>query len=596
MNSGLHLYFEKKKQDDLLDLMVRIVISVILFMSILLSVTSLFQLQYEVLIAECLGIALIFVLSLFWKKKHIIYGMIFVVTSFFVIGFLLGSKFVVDGMFILVNQGIDTLAANTDCVFIKFSVATSEGNYNLFATFFMLIFSSVLAMICGIAVNGKFKSFLLFLMAVLLVPMMIFGIVPGKWHSLLLAAGTFLAFGSMATISEKWNVQIFAGAIMSVALVISVGVALVVVPSNEVKPMFTNIVENIRYGNDETNNYPMGQLEQLETVKKTDKVALKVTMDQPQSMYLKGYVGSIFDNQNWLDLPASVHSTNIAMFDWMHESGLYSQNQLAYVNSIYEKSTGVGTTVTHVEVENVNGNRKYLFVPYEILSLDGFSLKNNSDTSAEDAGPRGQKEYIFEVTSSLWKDTNLLGKKVFDLLQLQNAEALAYENAESHYNAFAYANYTSLTDEQMEVFQRLLDVTPYTGGNHISYEQAYAYISQYLTANMTYDASASMKAEDEDFLRSLLMEEKKGCDIHYATIATLMYRYLGIPARYVEGYVITEEDVARMKPGEAYDVKGTNVHAWVEVYYDTIGWIPVEFTPGYEGLVGIGVIKGGVLQ
>lgn len=581
MNSGLHLYFVKKKRDDFPDLIVKIVVSAVLFMSILLTITSMFQLQYQVLITECVGIALVFAISLFWDKKHIIYGMILVITGFFVIGFLLGSKFAVDGLFILVNQGIDALGANTDCVFTKFAVATSQGNYDLFATFFMLIFSAVLAMLCGIAVNGKFKSVLLFLMIALVVPMIALGIVPGKWHSLFVAFGAFLAFGSISTDSEKWDIQLVGVAVLTIGLVISAALSLLIAPSNEVKPMFEGTLESIRYGRDTTNNYPMGQLEQLDTIEKADKTALIVTMDQPQPMYLKGYVGSTFDNLNWQDLPTKVHSDNAAMFYWMHEKGLHIQNQIAYVDGIYEEATGTDTPVSRVSIENVNGNRKNLYLPYEIVDLNGFHLKNNSDTTAEDAGLRGQKEYVFEVTAPMWKDTNLLGKKVFDLLQLQNEEAIAYENAESHYNAFVYANYTSLTEEQREVFERLLFYEPYTQGNHIGYEEAKAYIYQYLAATLTYDENASMNAEDEDFLRSLLMEEKKGSDIHFATVATLIYRYLGIPARYVEGYVITEEDVALMKPGESYEVKGTNIHAWVEVYYDTIGWVPVEFVSDY---------------
>lgn len=581
MNSGLHLYYGKKKQEDLPELMVKIIVSTILYVSILLTITSMFQLQYEVLITECVGIALIFAISLFWHKKQTIYGMILVITGFFVIGFLLGSKFVVDGLFILVNQGIDAVGANTGTVLTKFAVATSKNNYDLFATFFMLIFSGVLAMVCSIAVNGKFKSMLLLLMVALLTPMVVFGIVPGKWHSLFLTVGVFLAFGSITIASVKWDVQLMGVAVLTIGLIISVSIGFVISPSNGGNPMFARAMEKIRYGRDTTNNYPMGQLEQLEAVKKTDKTALIVTMEQPQTMYLKGYVGSFFDNQNWQDLPAGVHSDNAAMFYWMHENGLYVQNQVAYVNDIYEETTEKTSPIFRVSVENRNANRKYLYLPYEIVDLNGFKLKNNSDTSAEDAGFRGQKCYMFEVTSSLWKDTDLLGKKVFDLLQLQREEAIAYENAESHYNAFAYANYTSLTEEQMDVFTRLLNVAPYTEGNHINYEEAKAYITQYLETTLTYEEKASMHAADEDFLRSLLMEEKKGCDIHYATVATLMYRYLGIPARYVEGYVLTKEDVAQMKSGKGYEVKGSNVHAWVEVYYDTIGWIPVEFTPGY---------------
>lgn len=581
MDSGLHLYYGKK-QEDFRNLVIKVMVSSILFISLLLIITSVFQLEYEILLIECVGVAITFVTGLFWDKKHFIYGAIVFITGFFIIGFLLGSKFVVDGLFVLVNQGIDAVATSTDHVFTKYAVSVSQGHYSLYASFFMVLFAAVLSLLCSIAVNGKFKSILLILVALFLVPMLLLGMAPGKWHSLFFAFGVFLAFGSIVADLEEWKMQCISCGILMLALEIATAFGYVVAPSNEVKPMFPQIMENLRYGEDLAGQYPMGQLESLDTINKKDKTALTITMEQPKPMYFKGYVGSTFDNQNWQDLPASVHAKHGSMFYWMHENGLYIQNQLSYVDAIYVQVSNSAQQLSQVTIVNENANRKYLYLPYEIADLNGFRLKNNSDTAAEDAGIRGQKKYVFEVTDSIWRDTDLLGRKVFELLQMENTEAMAYENAESHYNGFAYANYTSLTSEQREVFDRLWDMTPYTTGNHMNYADAKASITQFLQNTLTYDERVSTSAEDEDFLRSLLMETKTGCDIHYATVAALMYRYIGIPARYVEGYVVTKEDVAQMQPGEAYGLKGTRAHAWVEVYYDTIGWIPVEVTPGYE--------------
>ncbi|MFR9255026.1 MAG: transglutaminase-like domain-containing protein [Merdibacter sp.] len=62
--------------------------------------------------------------------------------------------------------------------------------------------------------------------------------------------------------------------------------------------------------------------------------------------------------------------------------------------------------------------------------------------------------------------------------------------------------------------------------------------------------------------------------MHYATAATLMMRYYGYPARYVEGYRITAGDFT---DDHAY-VRDHHAHAWVEVYDEVLGWIPLEFT------------------
>ena len=60
-----------------------------------------------------------------------------------------------------------------------------------------------------------------------------------------------------------------------------------------------------------------------------------------------------------------------------------------------------------------------------------------------------------------------------------------------------------------------------------------------------------------------------------------MFRHLGIPARYVEGFIITPDDVRNAEPYEKITLTGKNAHAWTEIYIDRIGWIPIEVTPPY---------------
>ena len=59
--------------------------------------------------------------------------------------------------------------------------------------------------------------------------------------------------------------------------------------------------------------------------------------------------------------------------------------------------------------------------------------------------------------------------------------------------------------------------------------------------NMTYSESVSVPKND--FVQDFLVNTKSGYSVHFATAATLMFRYFGLPARYVEGYLITPDDV-----------------------------------------------------
>ncbi len=61
----------------------------------------------------------------------------------------------------------------------------------------------------------------------------------------------------------------------------------------------------------------------------------------------------------------------------------------------------------------------------------------------------------------------------------------------------------------------------------------------------------------------------------YATTMVMMLRTLDVPSRYVEGYL----------PGHLigdgqYEVDASAAHAWVEVWFNDVGWVPFDPTPG----------------
>ena len=66
----------------------------------------------------------------------------------------------------------------------------------------------------------------------------------------------------------------------------------------------------------------------------------------------------------------------------------------------------------------------------------------------------------------------------------------------------------------------------------------------------------------------------------YAPGSTQALRAHGIPARYVEGYRLAADALARSSDGTV-TLTGADTHAWCEVYFDGAGWQPVDFMPGY---------------
>lgn len=173
-----------------------------------------------------------------------------------------------------------------------------------------------------------------------------------------------------------------------------------------------------------------------------------------------------------------------------------------------------------------------------------------------------------------------------------------YYEDEKEYRDKVYDRYLNVPDDIKDIINGLM------GNVNVStYEQKeyyIKYVKDYLSQNYAYDLIPGSVPEGKDFVEYFLLESKEGYCTYFATAATLMYRCAGIPARYVEGYVVTEDLIKkgtlsqthvsrRTDNGKTYavvstasvvEVQDNAAHAWVEVYMDGYGWVPVEVTPG----------------
>ena len=86
--------------------------------------------------------------------------------------------------------------------------------------------------------------------------------------------------------------------------------------------------------------------------------------------------------------------------------------------------------------------------------------------------------------------------------------------------------------------------------------------------------------EGQDPLQWFLTTSRTGNQMLYVSAAVEAFRAHGIPARYVEGYYLGVSKIQDSKNGEV-SITGENAHAWVEVYFDGVGWKAVDVTPGY---------------
>lgn len=107
------------------------------------------------------------------------------------------------------------------------------------------------------------------------------------------------------------------------------------------------------------------------------------------------------------------------------------------------------------------------------------------------------------------------------------------------------------------------------------------YTAAMLQGGYTYSLYPDSLNNGEDPVLYFLTTGKKGYCIHFASAGVMILRSLGVPARYVSGYK-AEYDGFSEKADGSYEmpVLDSDGHAWVEIYLDNLGWIPVEMTPG----------------
>ncbi|ANY65771.1 hypothetical protein BBD42_04285 [Paenibacillus sp. BIHB 4019] len=131
------------------------------------------------------------------------------------------------------------------------------------------------------------------------------------------------------------------------------------------------------------------------------------------------------------------------------------------------------------------------------------------------------------------------------------------------------------------------------GGVTSRYDQVKA-VETYLRSSYTYSAeNSAVPGAGADFVDDFLFKQHEGYCVHFSSAMVIMLRTQGIPARWVKGFapgtVSAEQPDARNDAAHAgmklaaYEVKGKDAHAWVEVYFPGAGWVPFDPTPGYGG-------------
>ncbi len=120
-------------------------------------------------------------------------------------------------------------------------------------------------------------------------------------------------------------------------------------------------------------------------------------------------------------------------------------------------------------------------------------------------------------------------------------------------------------------------------GQPTAYDQVMA-VNRHLWAEYRYDLTIPPQRRPGDAVDYFLFEERRGYCEQFASAMVVLLRAAEIPARLVTGYA-----PGTLNPLTGlYEVRNSDAHAWVEVFFPEVGWVEFEPTPGFPDTATLG--------
>ncbi len=328
-----------------------------------------------------------------------------------------------------------------------------------------------------------------------------------------------------------------------------------------------------------------GKIGRKNSINRTGQTMLKLSgdMDINHGLYFKGYVGNRYEENRWHQIK--------------DESGAYDKRQkeladaglaldgwhITLRNQIGEsQATGNDKlwSTGKITVKNISfgyGNYLVPYYPTVAFTSEGGRMK------VAEPGIQYEVEYYPIMASEMrngiasgnysladndyWKSSEKNRTKLKDFAQKY------YLDVPQQLSGVIedYKKYLNSQDSLYDKFTR----------GEATVEQIVGETRDYIMQDTEYTLSPGKTPKGKDAVVYFLQENKKGYSNHYATAAALLLRGAGIPTRYVEGVYVSGERIADLHAGsDEIQVTDKDIHAWVEVYQENYGFVPLEFTPG----------------
>lgn len=305
------------------------------------------------------------------------------------------------------------------------------------------------------------------------------------------------------------------------------------------------------------------------------------------NIYLRSFYGDTYENGRWIKksdfsgMEKEYHDAS-RMTAWQTTIGLAT-----LLDGYYDDETNPATEKYTITMKKLS--TQYAYLPY---CIDPYSIdaKGDIDFDEDFVITKDKATKTIEVSACPGFFDGSLEMSILEPEQPLEVNSDFY----AAYNNYVMENYTAkqggdgIVAEDAKLLLRTGQLTSnmmYTGdiresdANRIAAAQL---VQQFLTSKAFKYSKNPPSTGGKDVVENFLSNSRQGFCVHFASAGTMILRQMGVPCRYVSGYCAKEDSFKSAENDEDIcEVKDSQSHAWVEIYLDDFGWIPVEMTPGY---------------
>ena len=342
-----------------------------------------------------------------------------------IVGIFLFHGQLLDGMALYWNDMADILGGRAGIYLKRFETAgiqSADASRLIF-----LIYLGIAAAVCGFLVL-KLQLYVLVIAWALVLPILsgLLGIEPDAGTGVIFYIGILLKLNFILSRAGRKRHRaessraFLTGSILACAVMLAAGILLEqFMPSEdygsstlvtEAKKEALDGISSLRYKKGKINMLPDGKLKECGAWSASDDTALSVTMENPDSLYLRGFVGSVYDGSSWESLDTEEAYKQRTLFYWLHQDGFYGETQLSSARALADDDT-LSDKVSEVDIKNEKADSRYLYTPYEITELPAGYGKETpfADSMLKAKGLFGARNYHYQANGNLVKDFTVLG-------------------------------------------------------------------------------------------------------------------------------------------------------------------------------------------